>query len=141
MVVRRHKKVTKQRGSRTHGWGLVHRGSGQRGGAGNAGRGKKAHCKKPQVWKERYLGKDGFVFHGQKKKVSPVSIKDVEEKLSSWGEKQQDVFVVNLSKQGYTKLLSTGRVTKKLQVIVEKASPEAVKKIEAAGGKVVSKAQ
>ncbi len=142
MVVRKHKKVTKQRGSRTHGWGLVHRGSGQRGGAGNAGRGKKAHCKKPQVWKERYLGKLGFIFHGKQKKVVPITLKNVEEKLNGWNaqqlvQKQQDTFVVDLSKLGYTKLLSTGKVTKKLQLIIEQSSPKAIKKVEAQGGKVV----
>jgi len=146
MVVRKHKKVTKQRGSRTHGWGLVHRGSGQRGGEGNAGRGKKAHCKKPQVWKERYLGKLGFIFHGQHKKVIPISIKQIEEKLLTWSaqqfvQKQQDLFIIDLTKIGYTKLLSTGRITKKLQITVEQSSPEAIKKIESAGGKVVISAQ
>ena len=103
MVVRRQKKVKKQRGSRTHGWGLVHRGSGQKGGVGNAGRGKKAHCKKPQVWKERYLGKHGFVRHGEKIRVHAISIKQVEQCLNSWStsecvKQEHGSFTVDLSK-------------------------------------------
>ncbi len=146
MVVRRRRKAIKYRGSRTHGYGLVHRGSGNRGGVGNAGTGKKAQCKKPQVWKTRYLGKDGFVKHGQREFINAVTIKHVEQSLEKWcaaniASKQQDSFVIDLGKIGFTKLLSTGRVTKKLNITVKHASPEAVGKIKSAGGSVVTQAK
>ena len=146
MVVRKQKKVRKQRGSRTHGWGLVHRGSGQRGGFGNAGRGKKSHCKKPQVWKERYLGKDGFIKHGQKEIINIISIKQIEQQLPLWtankiAVEEKDVINIDLTKLGYTKLLSTGHVTKKMNITVKNSTSAAVEKIKAAGGKVTNSAQ
>ncbi|MEM0231544.1 MAG: hypothetical protein QXG78_00335, partial [Candidatus Methanomethyliaceae archaeon] len=60
MVVRREKKVRKQRGSRTYGWGTVgqHRKSGMRGGFGNAG----LH-KHKWSWTIKY-GKDHFGKYG-----------------------------------------------------------------------------
>ena len=49
------KKLVKQRGSKTHGWGSKkkHRGAGNRGGKGNAGSGKRADQKKPSFWKSK----------------------------------------------------------------------------------------
>jgi len=140
MVVRRRKKVARQRGSRTHGWGLVHRGSGNRGGVGNAGKGKKSHCKKPQVWGTDYLGKHGFIKHDAVP-VKAISIMHVEQSIGKWvtaqlATKQQDVYTVDLSKVGYTKLLSNGKITKKINVKVASASSGAVEKIKAAGGSV-----
>ncbi|MBI4016230.1 MAG: uL15 family ribosomal protein [Candidatus Aenigmarchaeota archaeon] len=141
MVVHKRRKITRQRGSRTHGWGLVHRGSGNRGGVGNAGTGKKAHGKKPSVWKEAHLGKHGFVRHGQRAKVCIISIKQIEQSIEKWSNaqlavKQQDVYTLDLAKLGYSKLLSTGKATKKINVTVASAAHEAVEKIKAAGGSV-----
>ena len=54
MTVNRRKKVVKQRGSHTHGWGSKkkHRGAGNRGGRGMAGSGKRADQRKPSILKE-----------------------------------------------------------------------------------------
>jgi len=59
----KRKKVTKQRGSKTHGWGAMkkHRGAGNRGGRGMAGTGKRGDAKKPSIQKnKKYFGKYGF---------------------------------------------------------------------------------
>lgn len=143
MVVRKRKKNTRQRGSRTHGWGLIHRNSGQRGGAGNAGRGKKSHCKKPQIWNEPYLGKFGFVRHGQHQIDYTIAIKDIEQQLPNWitthiATKTDDTYTIDLAKAGYTKLLATGHPTHKLAIKVRTASKTAVEKINAAGGTVAA---
>lgn len=63
MVVLRKKKVKKQRGSRTHGWGSPkkHRGSGSKGGKGNAGSGKKGQQMMSKLINEGYkMGERGF---------------------------------------------------------------------------------
>ncbi|MBI4148382.1 uL15 family ribosomal protein [Candidatus Woesearchaeota archaeon] len=143
MVVRRRKKITRQRGSRTHGWGLVHRGSGNRGGVGNAGTGKKAHCKKPSVWKEDHLGKFGFTKHGTTTHDRIISLKQIAQQLNPWQAKKlaaqdKDTITIDLTKMGYTKLLSTGKVTKKLNITVAIATADAIEKVKAAGGTITT---
>lgn len=139
MVVHRRKKVVKMRGSRTHGWGLVHRGSGQKGGVGNAGSGKRADCKKPSFW-DREFGKNGF--KSKKPEIKVINLKDVEEKIDAWKkdgliEEKQGVYNVDLKKIGFTKLLSTGNVTKKLRVSVSFASNSVAEKLSKSGGELI----
>ena len=54
MVVNKRKKFSRQRGGHTHGWGSKkkHRGSGNRGGKGMGGTGKRADQVKTLIWKE-----------------------------------------------------------------------------------------
>ncbi len=49
-------------------------------------------------------------------------------------EKEGDVYKIDLSKIGYSKLLGGGNVDKKLHVIVESATAKAIEKVEKAGG-------
>ena len=146
MVIKKRKKNTRQRGSRTHGWGLVHRNSGQRGGAGNAGRGKKAHSNKPTNWLDkdnpRYFGKHGFIHHGAPTPDIVINIKDIENRLQTWiAEKKATqngtTYEINLTQLSYTKLLSSGTATKKLKITITTATETAIKKIVAAGGNVI----
>ncbi len=51
-------------------------------------------------------------------------------------EKEGEVYKIDLSKLGYSKLLGRGSVNKKMHVIVEYATQKAIEKIEAEGGKV-----
>lgn len=145
MVVKRRKKITKMRGTRTHGWGLVHRNSGQRGGAGNAGRGKKSHSNKPSNWLDkenpRYFGKHGFIHQGPLSDQVIINIYEVEDKLPQWiAEKKATLkdgkYDINLQTIGYTKLLSTGKATKKLMLTINSATEKAIQKITKAGGAV-----
>ena len=53
-------------------------------------------------------------------------------------EKKDDKYFVDLTQLGYTKLLGSGIVTKKIEVKVESATPKAVEKIESVGGKVIT---
>lgn len=145
MATKKRKKNTRQRGSRTHGWGLVHRNSGQRGGAGNAGHGKKAHAKKPSNWKNKsnpkYLGKHGFISKSRTINDVTITIKDLEEKLPRWlTEKKaldnKGTYEINLTHLGYTKLLSTGKATKKFAITIANAVKNSVEKIKNAGGTI-----
>src|SRR3989339_2213411 len=65
MTTRRRKKSLKLRALRTHGMGMKKaRGSGNRGGKGMAGTGKRADQKKPTIinlYGNDYFGKRGFV--------------------------------------------------------------------------------
>lgn len=51
-------------------------------------------------------------------------------------EKDGDAYKINLADLGYYRLLGSGKVSKKLYVNVEYATPKAIEKIESAGGKV-----
>lgn len=143
MVVKKRRKSSRLHGSGTYGWGKnKHRNSGGRGGYGNAGSGKKSHGKKPSVWGTDYFGKDGFVRQGQSNKFVTINVKDVQDRLQTWTASKNvhtegGVAVVDLKKLGFTKLLSSGKVTAKMHIVINHATANAVKKVQAAGGKVV----
>lgn len=144
MAFHKRKKITRARGSRTHGWGRLHRGSGNKGGAGHAGSGKKADAKKPHYW-DREFGKHGFIAHNHQIVDVTINLKDIEQRLPHWIAQKHatvaaGVTTVDLSKLGFTKLLGDGRATKKLHVTVASASEKAVEKVKAAGGTVAVQA-
>ncbi len=130
MAVNKRKRSVRLRGSRTHGWGTKkHRGSGNRGGKGNAGAGKRAKQKKISTLQEfgnAYFGKYGFKTH-HKQRVRAINISE----LFRFNKKQ-----IDLSNEGYDKLLGGGNVEIPYQVTVKAASKKAVEKIEGAGGSV-----
>ncbi|MEM3154680.1 MAG: uL15 family ribosomal protein [Candidatus Woesearchaeota archaeon] len=142
MTVKRRKKSTRSYG--THGWGKnKHRNSGSKGGFGNAGTGKKSDNKKTAIWATDYFGKHGFV--SRKTKIENlITIKDLEDKLPGLIEQKKatqeaGVIAINLGAMGYTKLLGTGKITKKLKITIPTATAGATEKIKAAGGEVVAK--
>jgi large subunit ribosomal protein L15 len=151
MVVRKHKKkVTKMRGSRTHGYGAgkKHRGAGHRGGRGNAGwGGKYKDTKQPSLIKQVHL-------HYMPKKYrkpmrppirteyEPINIEYLEyyyDKLKESGfiKEENDYSVINLKDLGFNKLLSRGEPKRKWKIITKFVSEKAKEKIENAGGEVI----
>lgn len=142
MVVHRRKKVTKYRGSVTHGGGSrkKRRGAGSRGGRGKAGTGKRAGQKKAGM---RYqLGRHGFVHQPYGIPIQTINVGDLTLlKVQKWGKKEGDTYVVDLGKLKVGKLLGTGQTTLKLKVIVARHSAQAEEKIKAAGGSIVSSAK
>lgn len=138
MVVKKRNKHARSLGSNTYGWGKnQHRGAGSRGGRGNAGTGKKAHAQETRVWGTKYFGKSGFTPR-PKHHENAIALKDVEQNLRRWvHEKKATDSEVNLSSLGYTKLLSNGKLTKKLKITVAKATNAAAEKIKNSGGELV----
>ena len=144
MVVRKHRKVTKRRGSKTHGWGSMkkHRGAGDRGGRGMAGTGKRADQKKPSIWAEDYFGKYGFIKKNAREAMKPVSILYLEQhagRLLDKGilKKEGEVYAIVLEDLGCNKLLSQGKATKKYKITASYASQKAIEKIKALQGEVI----
>ncbi|MBI2145268.1 uL15 family ribosomal protein [Candidatus Woesearchaeota archaeon] len=142
MTVNRRKKDTRQRGSHTHGWGSKkkHRGSGNRGGKGMAGTGKRADSKKPSIWQDDYFGKHGFASRG--KRLSTVNVGFLDESVeklvkASLAKHQNGSYEIDLSEIGFDKLLGRGQVRKKLIIKADSASKEAVDAVKAAGGEVL----
>ncbi len=127
------KKVVKQRGHRTHGWGSPkkHRGKGSRGGAGMAG--SKKHRKTYMLKYDReHIGKHGFTSK-IKKSVRSINLREAV-KIAGKSKK------IDLTALGYDKLLGTGDIKAALEIKVDYFSAGAKKKVEAAGGKIVSDA-
>jgi len=137
------RKTRKYRGSRTHGWGRI----GQHRGAGCRGHRKVGRHK--HLWsyvtahEPNYFGKHGFNSPqsiGLKENLINISTLDeLSEKISV--EKEKGKLYVDLTNLGFTKLLGTGKLTKKLTVNVPSCSKSAADKIKRAGGEVLIQSQ
>lgn len=134
MVVRRRKRITKLRGSRTQGFGShkKHRGSGSRGGRGKAG--MKKHKKSWMLKNEPdHFGRRGFKVPAKaKKQIMAITLKDIDI-LAKKLKKNE----INISELGYDKVISTGKLTQPLTITAKKFVEKAKKKIEESGGKVI----
>lgn len=145
MVVYKRKKVTKYRGSITHGGGSrkKRRGAGSIGGRGNAGTGKRAGHKKAGM-KDRKLGRRGF--NPRRNSVKEEVIVNLNyftpQKLQSLIQenkvsKEGNFYIIDLELLGIDKVLSLGNLTVKLKV-KGTISLNAAEKIKAAGGEVLN---
>ena len=142
----KRKKSKRMRAQTTHGWGAKkkHRGSGTRGGVGMAGSGKRADQKKPSILQKfgnSYYGKKGF--SSIKKKLKSINLFYLDVHADSISiKKENGTYTIDLRKLGYDKLLGAGNVTKKLKIICDYASENAVKKvIDQSGEVIINKAQ
>jgi len=115
----------------THGRGKKGgRGAGLKGGKGNAG-----GLKHRFVWMMKqdpnHFGRHGFKRHASiSNKPTVINVGVLEEKFPNTSE-------INLTEQGFDKLLGGGSVGTNLIITVPEASSKAVEKIEAQGGKVI----
>ena len=145
MTINKRKKSDRMRGSKTHGYGSKkkHRGRGHKGGQGMAGTGKRADTKKPSIWKERYFGKYGFVSKTPKIKIKSVNIGFIDYHLnrflsSNLITKENSIYIIELEKLGFNKLLGEGKVSNKYKITTLFASKFAVEKVKEAGGEVIT---
>lgn len=141
MTYNKRSKMSRRRGSWTHGYGekKKHRGAGSRGGRGNAGSGKRADVKKPTFQNEgRRFGRHGFINPmGSTLRAINVSYLDMASLEGKPGiEITKDAVKVDLDKLGFDKLLGAGKVSGKYQITARTATASAIAKIEAAGGSV-----
>lgn len=143
-MIRQKRKITKQRGTRTNGGGVVknRRGYGNKGGRGKAGAGKQ-HWSKTVIENKNYFGKHGFK-RPQKmiKKINPVNISYLNDQADNLLEKglatkEGDSIVIDVTDLGYDKVLAKGSVNKKFIIKSPKFSASAIDKIEEAGGEAV----
>jgi large subunit ribosomal protein L15 len=135
------RKIRKKRGSRTVGYGRIgqHRGVGQRGGHGKAGRRK-------HLWsyilryESDYFSKKGF-YSPRSEAIRIINVGDLEDlvgKLSSTGklEEREGLPFLDLDRLGIDKLLGRGNISGSFSVKVASLSDSASKKVEEAGGKI-----
>lgn len=151
MVIKTHKrkKSSRYRGRRmgTCGTGARKnkRDSGNRGGKGFAGSGKRADHKKTLILKKygnTYFGKKGVTSRGTKidktKKINLYSIeKNIENFIKKGIAKSTSKGIeINLEKN---KILGKGEINSKLIITADSASNSAIEKVEKAGGKIIIK--
>jgi large subunit ribosomal protein L15 len=125
------KKTKKFRGSMTHGRGKkAGRGAGLRGGRGNAGLSKHRVMHQTKYMPHHSFGKHGFKRpQGSKKENTIINVGKLKEQFP-------EKTTINLTEEGYDKLLGGGSVSEEYKVTVEKASKKAIEKIKDNGGEV-----
>lgn len=130
MKLKKRNKKSRARGDRTLGWAMKkHKGSGNRGGKGMAGTGKRADQRKSWVIKNQfpYFGKQGWTSRSSRRKVNDViNLRELAEKYKP-GE-------INLKDY---KILGEGEITGKYAIKAKSCSQSAKEKIEKAGGKIM----
>ncbi len=148
MTVRKSRKVRKQRGSRSHGYGVIkdHKGKGMSGGAGKAGlfshRWIQAIKEAKKERRKNITGKYGFIRPQQYLKKYPViNVSHLNASVDSLVQqgkvaKEGETYIVNLEELGIKKLLAQGEITKPMKITVAMATEGAISKVEAAGGSV-----
>ena len=140
MTFRKRKKVRKQRGSRTYGYGRVsggHRKGGSRGGKGNAG--IKDHH---QIGRILDMMKDQKGFSVPKTPSTDLSINvgDIDAQFDlliakNIARKEGSVIKIDVTELGYSKVMGKGLVSHPFHLYAEKITLKAQEKIQAAGGK------
>ncbi len=115
----------------THGKGKKGgRGAGLRGGKGNAGL-----CKHRFMYMTKYMP-GHFGVHGFKRPQSVIT-KDRIINVGEIEDKFPDMKTINLTEEGYDKLLGAGKIKSKLKITVNSASEKAINKIKEQGGVLV----
>ncbi len=142
MVVHRRKKVVRYRGHTTHGGGhrKKRRGSGSRGGRGNAGTGKRSGHKKDKY--HTPIGRRGFT---SKRPAAGKAINlgyFTSAKVSRLVQKglatqEKGHITINLEVLGYAKLLATGTPMAKLRFIAASWSAHVEERLNAVGGTIL----
>ena len=74
-------------------------------------------------------------------KINTLNIKDLDQKIDKLvieniATKTGNTYIVNLNDINIQKILGRGEINKKINISVNKASKQAMEKIEAAGGKI-----
>jgi large subunit ribosomal protein L15 len=137
-VPTRARKVRRQRGSRTHGYGQIgqHRHSGKQGGHGNAGLHK-------HKWSwlilhdPDHFRRDPFKPPSWHKVSKWANVGDLSS-IAQEGESKGGPVSVDLESMGVEKLLGSGDVTRAYNVKVSSYTERAKQKLEEAGGKILT---
>ena len=135
----RLRKTRKFRGSRTHGWGQVgqHRASGHKGGLGISGQ-LKHHFSSMLKEDPDHFGHDST--HPPHPNITKkwASIRDLDDLFAKFGKKEGEKKVIDLSGNGFDKLLGGGKISNAYTVKIKQSTSSAQEKVKQAGGEVLS---
>lgn len=147
-MIRKSRKITKARGSRTCGGGCSkkRRGAGHRGGRGNAGSGKEKKQKYTwfQIYEPNHLGKYGFQRADfLRSDQSGINVSAIDQYIDDFiaigcATYEDEAVVLDVSSLGVRKVLGSGRITKPVIVKASLFSEKAKEKIEEAGGQAIT---
>lgn len=149
MPTTHRKKSRRMHGNRTRGYGTIggHRAKGVKGGTGlTTGKFKYKWSYYLMMRAKGFPGPDGDKWRIGKtgftrpqnirriQKVTPINLKDIEIIADKWLseekiEKKGETYIIDLKSLGYNKLIGNGKITKKLDITVPKASKGAVSKM------------
>ena len=144
MKLKKRRKSGRQHGSQTHGRGAKERtrGSGNRGGKGMAGTGKRADHHKSYVLRyfgKDYWGKDKALRRGRSApKLHAINLSNIEQHLSTFikeGKAKESKGKYSIDLTGY-KVLADGPFSLKAHITASAASQSAITKVKAAGGEL-----
>ena len=139
MVTRtkRRRKAGRMHGKNSHGHGSRKkwRSSGEQGGFGMAGTGKRADHKKSLIinlYGNNYFGKQGITSRGTAKDKSKfINLRDIEKNIEKYKDKNNEINLKDF------KILGDGEITKAVIIKARGFTKSAKDKIEKAGGKVI----
>ena len=140
------KTIKRKKSSRMHGKGMGTHGSGARknkrksgnkGGCGMSGSGKRADHIKTLVQKlygHKYFGKQGITSRGTKRDVRQrINLFDIETNIEKYGKKKGDGYEIVLKNY---KILGKGEIKTKMVITCLEASKSAIEKVKKAGGEI-----
>ncbi len=147
-MIRKSRKISKMRGSRTCGGGCSkkRRGAGHRGGRGNAGSGKEKKQKYTwfQIHEPNHLGKYGFQRADfLRSDQSGINVSAIDQYIDDFiaigcATYEDDALVLDVASLGVKKVLGSGRISKPVIVKASLFSAKAKEKIEEAGGQAIT---
>ena len=135
----RLRKVRRQRGSRTHGWGQVgqHRASGHKGGLGQSGMLKHLYSSLLK-YDPDHFGHDST--HPPHPNIIKkwISVRSLDDLFAKSGKTEGDKKILDLNGLGYDKLLGGGKVKNAYTVKINQSTESAKEKVKQAGGEVLA---
>ena len=145
MVVRKQRKVRRQRGRRTYGRGCSKRGrgSGEKGGKGLSG-GHKQKWSYVLRYMPKHFGKHGFTRPPElRREVNAINVGELDERLDEFlqqgiAKREGGRIVVDIGKLGFERVLGGGYVTRPIEVVAKEFVAAAKRKLEEAGGKAIA---
>jgi large subunit ribosomal protein L15 len=135
----RLRKSRRHRGTRYCGWGQVgqHRQSGSRGGIGGAGKHKHFWIR-TVIEEPDHFGHDTLNSYSRFLVKKWINLRDLKTLSIKFSDKKDQKTVLDLGSLGIQKLLGGGNISESYVIKVAQASASAKKKVESAGGSIIS---
>jgi large subunit ribosomal protein L15 len=135
----RFRKSRRQRGTRYCGWGQIgqHRQSGSRGGIGGGGKHKHFWIR-TVIEEPDHFGHDTLNSYSRFLVKKWINLRDLKNLSLRQPHKKDEKPVLDLGSLGFQKLLGGGNISESYVIKVAQASASAKKKIESAGGSIIS---
>jgi len=135
----RFRKSRRQRGTRYCGWGQIgqHRQSGSRGGIGGGGKHKHFWIR-TVIEEPDHFGHDTLNSYSRFLDKKWINLRDLKNLSLRQPHKKDEKPVLDLESLGIQKLLGGGNISESYVIKVAQVSASAKKKIESAGGSIIS---